>query len=281
MNKLGWPAPAKLNLFLHITGRRSDGYHEIQTVFQLLDWGDVLNFSVTKDGRIGRRNELPGIPETEDLSLRAARLLQGVSGSRRGVEIALDKRIPPGSGLGGGSSDAATVLHALNVLWDCGLSIAELAELGLSLGADVPVFVHGQSAWAEGIGERLTPLSLGDTWYVLVFPEISISTAEVFRDPGLKCDRSPVGFSSSATGLTGNDCEPVVLKLYPRMQEIMQELSCWGVPRLTGTGSCIFIVCNGKNQADDTTRQLKCRYNVRAVRGVDRSSLLKKVSERD
>lgn len=273
-----WPAPAKLNRFLQITGRRADGFHELQTLFQLLDWGDVLQFTVTDDGIISRKHEVAGIPETHDLCVRAAQLLQTECGTQEGVIIDLNKQIPMGSGLGGGSSDAATVLHALNELWSCGLDMQELASLGLRLGADVPVFVHGRSAWAEGVGERLQAVPLGETWFVLIFPGVSISTASIFSDPDLKRDSKPVRFSDLRRMHARNDCQPVVLKRYPQLQSLVNEVSCWGEPRVTGTGSSIFIEMNSKNAADEATRELKCRYNVRAVRGVDHSPLLKMLS---
>lgn len=279
MNSGTWPAPAKLNRFLHITGRRADGFHELQTLFQLLDWGDELKFTVTDDGKISRKHPIASIPESQDLCIRAAQLLQTECDIQRGAVIELVKQIPLGSGLGGGSSDAATVLHALNRLWRCRLDTEALALLGLQLGADVPVFVHGQSAWAEGVGERLQPVVLGENWYVLVFPGIAISTASVFSDPELTRDSTPIQYSDLKSVHTRNDCQPVVLKRYPQLQSMMDELSEWGVSRITGTGSSIFIEMSGKNHAEETTRVLKSRYNVRAVRGVDRSPLLKKLSE--
>lgn len=276
MNKSTWPAPAKLNLFLHIIGRRADGYHRLQTLFQLLDWGDELTIEVTRDGSITRAQTVAGVPEREDLTLRAAQLLQRECGCRQGVKISLNKRIPLGAGLGGGSSDAATVLHALNQLWGCGLSVPAMVELGARLGADVPVFVFGHSAWAEGVGEQLQALSTGEPWYVLVFPGIAVSTAKVLADPDLKRDTPPMQPSEFDLASTGNDCTEVVLRLFPALREIMRDLAHWGSPRLTGTGSCIFLPVSGKNQADRITTALESRYTVRAVRGVDHSPLLAK-----
>ncbi|MDX1380555.1 MAG: 4-(cytidine 5'-diphospho)-2-C-methyl-D-erythritol kinase, partial [Xanthomonadales bacterium] len=183
-----WPAPAKINLFLHVLGRRADGYHELQTVFQLLDWGDELHIEATDSPSIERTRDLPGVSESDDLGLRAASLLQAASGTAHGARIGAVKQIPPGSGLGGASSDAATVLHVLNRLWGCGLDLQALARLGRELGADVPVFVHGHSAWAEGVGERLEPMALGERHYVLLFPGVTVSTAEVFAEPALPRD---------------------------------------------------------------------------------------------
>ncbi len=273
-----WPAPAKLNLFLHIIGRRDDGNHDLQTLFQILEWGDELEIETTAKGGVSRTHLIDGIPEHEDLSIRAGRLLKNETGCSNGASITLKKNIPLGSGLGGGSSDAATVLHALNRLWGCGLSREDLLNLGLKLGADVPLFVQGHSAWAEGVGEKLREFKAGDSWYVLVFPGIVVSTAKVFEDPGLKRDSKLIQVAEYSFSSTGNDCEAVVMRLFPVLQEIMQQLSAYGTPRLTGTGSCIFLPVNGKNEANRITMLLKSRYNVRAVRGVDHSPLIAKLS---
>lgn len=272
-----WLAPAKLNLFLHVTGRRSNGYHELQTVYQLLDWGDRLAVEPHPDGSIRRSVDLPGIGEEEDLAIRAAKLLQEASGCRAGARIGVQKCIPAGSGLGGGSSDAATVLRVLNELWGCGLTLAELGRLGLALGADVPVFVHGHSAWGEGIGERLQPVGLGERHYVLLFPGLSISTAEIFADPALRRDAPRLAPGGAVPDSAVNDCEPVVLKRYPELLRSMEDLAEFGRPRLTGTGSCIFLPVNDALAAGRVTSLLKSRYNVRAVRGVDRSPLLQQL----
>ncbi|NIM69760.1 MAG: 4-(cytidine 5'-diphospho)-2-C-methyl-D-erythritol kinase [Xanthomonadales bacterium] len=273
-----WPAPAKLNLFLHILGRRTDGYHELQTLFQLLDWGDEVRLQITSDGRIERVGNLPGVPAQSDLAVRAARALQAHCGVRAGALIDIHKRIPLGSGLAGGSSDAATTLVALNELWGCGLSKPELAELGLALGADVPVFVLGRSAWAEGVGERLEPLRLGTRHYVLIFPGLRIATAEVFADPHLPRDTPAIEPARWRFESSRNDCEAVVLARHPELREVMQAAAAFGSPRLTGTGSCIFLPAEGENAARGITTALKPRYNVRAVRGVDHSPLLARLS---
>jgi 4-diphosphocytidyl-2-C-methyl-D-erythritol kinase len=277
--RFDWPAPAKLNLFLHVTRRRDDGYHELQTLYQILEWGDRLQVEPgPAGGKIRRSTVHPDIPEAEDLCIRAARLLQAECGCRRGATIGIEKRIPPGSGLGGGSSDAATVLHVLNRYWGCGLSATELADLGLRLGADVPVFVHGHSAWAEGIGERLRATELGERHYVLVFPGEGIATRDVFTDPLLPRDTPARAFSELDPQACRNDCERVVLARHPVLSRVMAELSEYGCPRLSGTGSCIFLPVAGAAEAAGTTSRLKSRYNVRAVRGVDRSPLLEKLS---
>jgi 4-diphosphocytidyl-2-C-methyl-D-erythritol kinase len=269
-----WPAPAKLNLFLHITGRRPDGYHDLQTLFQILDWGDELRFSINNSGQISRSCNIDGISEAEDICVRAARLLKARFDVQKGVNIDLIKRIPMGAGLGGGSSDSATVLLALNQLWSLGLTLQQLAGLGLELGADVPVFVHGRSALGEGRGEKLQAVALGQRFYVLVFPEISISTAEVFRHPQLKRDSKSIDMSLASLESGRNDCEPVVLQMYPELKKIMLDLALWGQPHMSGTGSTIFLQYDDKKTAISTASELKCRYNVRPVGGVDQSPLL-------
>jgi 4-diphosphocytidyl-2-C-methyl-D-erythritol kinase len=268
-----WPAPAKINLFLHVTGRRADGYHELQTLFQLLDWGDEVLLRVTDGPGIGRVAADYAVAEDADLAVRAARALQSATACRQGAEISVRKRIPLGTGLGGGSSDAATVLLALNRLWGCGLGLAELAELGARLGADVPVFIRGHSAMATGIGERLEPVVIGPRHYVLVFPGLSIATGEVFADPELCRDSGPISLAEALAGLGRNDCEAVVKKRHPAMAEAMAELARWGRPRMTGTGSALFLRQDSLERAISTAREIKSLYNARAVTGVDRSPL--------
>ena len=268
-----WPAPAKINLFLHVTGRRADGYHELQTLFQLLDWGDQVGIRTTGDAAITRTGADYPVIADEDLAIRAARLLQRHAGCHRGAEIRVRKRIPLGSGMGGGSSDAATVLLVLNHLWGCGLDLPELARLGVRLGADVPVFVHGHSALATGVGDRLLPVSLGRRHYLLVFPGIEIGTREVFTDPDLVRNSQPITLAAALAGEGRNDCEPVVRKRFPPMDAILEALRKWGIPRMTGTGSGIFLMMEDEAQAISAAHQIKTLYNVRAVSGVDRSPL--------
>jgi len=246
------PAPAKLNLFLHVVGRRADGYHLLQTVFRFIDLCDTLHFEARSDGRIERVTDLPGVPSEQDLTVRAARALQQATGSRQGVNITLDKRIPQGGGLGGGSSDAASTLIALNRLWGTGLSRRELMALALSLGADVPVFVFGQSAFAEGVGEILSPLVLPDAVYLVAQPDTSVPTANIFSDPNLTRDSSSVTIADflasqssgagAAPGFFGrNDLEPVVYRRYPEVARAAQWLSQHGVhARMSGSGACLF-----------------------------------------
>lgn len=268
---LSWPAPAKINLFVHVLGKRTDGYHDIQTLFQLLDWGDEVQIYPTRDSGITRLPVAYDVPEDEDLVVRAARLLQSATGVRRGAEIGVLKRIPPGSGMGGGSSNAATVLLVLNRLWGCGLNLEELAVLGRRLGADVPVFVRGHSAMATGVGECLEPVSLGRQHYVLIFPGFPISTHEVFSDPDLARDSRAISLAQALAGQGRNDFEPVVCRRFPAFADLLESLRQWGVPAMTGTGSGVFIRVRDKKSAINAAQAMKSLYNVRAVRGVDRS----------
>lgn len=262
-------APAKLNLFLHVTGRRRDGYHDIQTLFQLIDLADELSFESTQSAEISRSGDNYGVHESDDLVVKAARLLQSTTGARRGARITVRKKIPLGAGLGGGSSDAATTLMALNKIWSTGLSIAALARLALELGADVPVFIYGRSALGTGIGEKLQFVNLGQRHYVLVFNPYNISTAEVFNHPSLPRDSAPISLSEALAGGGGNDCEAVVCTLYPEFGRVLAELEAWGTPRMTGTGSCIFLPMPDEKAAIKAALEIKCRYTVRAVRGLD------------
>ncbi|OQX12348.1 MAG: 4-(cytidine 5'-diphospho)-2-C-methyl-D-erythritol kinase [Thiothrix lacustris] len=254
MQTLTLPAPAKLNLFLHITGRRADGYHLLQTLFVFLDFGDEITLSVRDDGAIRRPTGAADVPEAADLTVRAARLLQQVTGCALGVDIRVLKRIPMGGGLGGGSSDAATVLLGLNHLWRCGLSTDALAALGLRLGADVPVFVRGHAAWAEGVGEELTPINVPETWYVVIHPGVHVPTAELFSDPGLTRDCPPITLATFHTGLGQNVFQPVVEKRYPEVATALCWLSRYSNAMLTGSGSCLFASV-GSKQAGETILQ--------------------------
>lgn len=277
-----WPAPAKLNLFLHVTGRRADGFHELQTLFQLLDWGDEVYLQATADGDIGRRRADYDVAPDEDLVVRAARQLQAAAGCTTGAVIEVRKRIPIGAGLGGGSSDAATVLLVLNRLWNCGLPVDEIAQLGLELGADVPVFVHGHSAMATGVGEVLEPVKLGERHYLLVMPDIRVCTAEVFSDVRLRRQSSPISVVEALAGGGHNDCEPVARDRHPELSRLMDALGKYGEPRMSGTGATVFLPMPSRDAAEAAARDvergaasgLKCRYNVRAVGGLDHSPLL-------
>ena len=242
-----YPAPAKLNLFLHVTGRRADGYHLLQTVFCFIDHGDSLRFKLRTDGQIVLTQSLPGVPVEQDLCYRAARVLQITAGVSQGVEITLDKRLPLGGGLGGGSSDAATTLMVLNRLWGADLSRQALMQLGLQLGADVPVFIFGDNAWAEGVGETLTPIVLKPAWYVVLTPPVQVATATVFSAPELTRNTLPVtipAFSgwlaSRSAGQFHNDLEPVVVKRYPVVGQHLEWLKLHGKAQMTGSGACVF-----------------------------------------
>jgi len=268
-----WPAPAKLNLMLRIVGRRPDGYHLLQTVFQFLDRGDWLWFDLRDDGLIERASEVPGVPAAADLTVRAARLLQQAAGVRRGVTIRIAKRLPLGGGLGGGSSDAATTLVALNHLWRTGLTLVELAELGLTLGADVPVFVHGRAAWAEGVGERLAPVDLAEPWFVVLVPACPVATGAVFNDPDLTRNSPPITITDFAAGLGGNDCEAVVYRRYPEVAAATRWLAQFGQARLTGTGACVFAVFPDGASADRVLARLPAGWTGFMARGRNRSPL--------
>lgn len=268
-----WPAPAKLNLFLHVCGRRADGYHLLQTVFQLLDYGDRLRFELREDGRVRRPQALYGVSEQEDLSVRAANLLQRETACPFGVDIFIDKRLPMGGGLGGGSSDAATTLVALNELWGLGLSENRLAELGLSLGADVPVFVRGHSAWAEGVGEQLEPIALGARHYLVLHPGCHVGTAEVFGHPELTRNTPRIKMSAFRAGQARNDCEPVVRALYPEVGRALDWLGRFGVARLTGTGACVFVDFPEREAAEQALAQVPSEWRAFVASGVDVSPL--------
>jgi 4-diphosphocytidyl-2-C-methyl-D-erythritol kinase len=274
-----WPAPAKLNLFLHVVGRRCDGYHLLQTVFQFLDYGDELSFERRADGKLRLCHPLPGVPLENDLVWRTARLLQATFGPRLGADLELRKRLPMGGGLGGGSSDAATTLHGLNKLWDLGLATSKLAKIGLQLGADVPVFVHGLAAWAEGVGEQLTPLELAEPWFVVLNPEVAISTGEIFAASDLTRNTPLTTMSAFRDGGCHNDCEPVVFRRYPAVAEAARWLSQFGVVRLTGTGGCLFCTQPDEQSARRVAERIRQGgYRGFAARGCNRSGLLERLS---
>lgn len=287
MNTTHWPAPAKLNLFLHVIGRRDDGYHDLQTLFQFLDLEDSIAIRLRDDGRIRRVSAHAQVEEDADLVVRAARLLKEETGTRQGADIAVEKRIPMGAGLGGGSSNAATTLRALDKLWNLDLGAERLAALGLALGADVPVFVHGVSAWAEGVGERLEPVDLETPWYLLVNPGCSVSTASVFGDPALTRNSAPLRIRDFPTlggaqtlslrailDATRNDCEPVVRALYREVDDALRWLSRCGDARMTGTGACVFAPLDSRDLAQACLDSLPDAWEGFVVRGHNRSNLL-------
>jgi 4-diphosphocytidyl-2-C-methyl-D-erythritol kinase len=271
MSETRWPAPAKLNLILHVTGRRPDGYHELQTVFQLIELCDTITIIVREDGRIERPAGPPDVEADSDLTVRAARALQAATGSRLGATLRVSKRIPMGGGLGGGSSDAATVLLALNQMWACGLSLDQLARLGLPLGADVPVFVRGYSAWGQGVGEDLAPLELPEAWYVIIHPGVHVATRDVFQSPELTRNSPVITIRDFFQSGGRNDCEPVVRARWPEVADALDWLGRFAPARLTGTGSCIFAPCTSAIEADRLAARVPDRWTSFVARGVNRS----------
>lgn len=268
------PAPAKLNLFLHVVGRRADGYHLLQSVFQLIDHGDTLHFDLRDDDRIVRTTEVPGVPQDQDLIVRALRLLQAEYARRHGrlppgIDVAIEKILPMGGGLGGGSSDAATALMAANHLWQAGLSTQELMDLGLPLGADIPFFLFGETAFAEGVGEALQAVSGPDCWYVVVEPGVAVPTPAIFSAHDLTRDTKPVtiaDFSSSLAvsgkqiGFGKNDLQDVAERLFPPVAEAVEWLSSYGDARMTGSGACVFCAFSGEREADQVLAQVPGRW---------------------
>ena len=249
LEQFSLPAPAKLNLFLHITGRRADGYHNLQTLFQFLDMADTLHFSRRDDARIQLQADMPGVAADDNLIMRAALALQTATDCHLGTDIRLDKMLPMGGGLGGGSSDAATTLLGLNALWQTGLSRAQLADIGLKLGADVPVFIHGHAAWAEGVGEQLQPVDIPEPWYVVLTPDAHISTAAAFSHPELTRNSDPITLRAFSAGEARNDFEKVVRQLSPAVDAALQWLAQHGAARMTGTGACVFLACSDADHA--------------------------------
>ena len=268
-------APAKLNLFLHVVGRRPDGYHLLQTLFRFIDLHDTLHFRLREDGAVRRTNEVAGVAEEQDLCVRAARLLQSETGCALGVDITVEKRIPMGGGLGGGSSDAATTLIALNQLWALGLPRERLMQLGLRLGADVPVFVFGENAFAEGVGERLQAFPLPEAWYVVLFPPVHVPTAQVFAHPELT--RNSVSITMRALSERQlplhNDLQPVVCKLYPEVARHLAWLGNFGDAMMTGSGACVFAGFAGRSQAETVLQQLPYGMHGVVAQGLARHPL--------
>ncbi len=273
------PSPAKLNLFLHITGRRDDGYHDLQTLFQLLDVGDSLTFRTNKTGEISLAPQIPGVLAKDNLIVRAAGLLQQKTGCTHGCDIVLDKVLPMGAGLGGGSSNAATALVGLNTLWECGLSLSELAEIGCSLGADVPVFVHGKSAFAEGIGELLTPMQLPQQWYLVITPQCQVSTGEIFSHPQLTRNSPPIKIRALSGEQYRNDCQAVVQRLYPEVQQVLDWLQDYSNPLMTGTGASVFSCFANQAAAQQALDRVPKNWNAFIARGDDNSSLHRKMGK--
>jgi len=259
-NSIILPAPAKLNLFLHITSRRTDGYHCLQTIFQFLDYSDILNFQLRLDGNLSCKSTLKNLAPEQDLTLRAANLLKQYSNTLLGADIQVEKKIPVGGGLGGGSSDAATALLALNQLWKLDLSLNTLAKLGLKLGADIPVFIYGHAAWAEGIGELLTPVKLAEPWYLVIHPDCYVSTAKIFNAKDLTRNSFPIIMSDFIANKSINVCETVVRKRYPQVAEAIDWLNQHSSARMTGTGACLFAKFENYAKADLVLKQLPDKW---------------------
>jgi len=265
-------SPAKLNLFLHITGRRADGYHELQTLFQLLNWGDELTFTCNDSGELSLSGSDVGVAPADNLILRAANALPR---GNHGASIHLDKRIPTGGGLGGGSSNAATTLLALNHLWRLGLSLDELKAIGAGLGADVPVFVAGHTAWAEGVGEKLTPVELPQRWYLVLAPDCHVATAEIFCHEELTRNSSPIKMAAFFEGDSRNDCQQLVRNLHPEVDNALITLENFGEARLTGTGACVFTSFGTAAEAEAAQRQLPHQWTSIVAQGINESPLVK------
>jgi 4-diphosphocytidyl-2-C-methyl-D-erythritol kinase len=277
MTRLSLPAPAKLNLFLHITGRREDGYHNLQTVFQLLDRGDELAFTLREDGEIHLSPAIEGVAHEDNLIVKAARALQQASGTSLGADIVLDKRLPMGGGIGGGSSNAATTLLGLNALWNCGLTQDQLADIGVALGADVPVFVRGKTAWAEGVGEVLQPIDIPEKWYLVATPNCHVSTAEIFSHKDLTRDTSAIRVAAFLEQGGRNDCQPLVQKLYPAVGEALDWLGQFGHAQMTGTGASVFAAFDSEAAATAVLQQLPENIEGFVAKGVDNSPALSKI----
>ena len=269
-------APAKLNLFLHITGQREDGYHLLQTVFQFLDYADTISLTIREDSHIYRVSNLEGVAAEDDLVVKAAKLLQKQCGTQFGVDISVEKVLPMGGGLGGGSSNAASVLVALNHLWECGLSQEKLMDLGVQLGADVPVFIFAQSAWAEGVGEELKSVDLPEKWFLVLKPQINVSTAKVFANPQLQRDCSTITIRDFLAGQTqsiGNVCEKPVREMYPEVDDALNDLAKYGESKLTGTGACVFAAFDNKEQAEQALSELSKKWDGFVAKGMNQTPL--------
>ncbi len=250
MNTLILPAPAKINRFLHINAQREDGYHEIQTIFQFIDLADQLTFTINKAGKLNLHYSNSSINAKTNLIMRAAKALHEATSCNVGIDISITKNIPIGGGLGGGSSDAATTLLALNHLWQTKLTTSQLIEIGVKLGADIPIFIHGHSAWAEGIGDQLQTIDLPEGWMVLIAPPVHVATAEIFFDKALSRDTSPCKMSASLVDTGHNDCEPIVRQHYPEVAKALDWLSGFAPARITGTGGCIFAAVASQKDAE-------------------------------
>ena len=276
LKKDWWPSPAKLNVFLHILGRLDNGYHQLQSLFQMLDYGDELAFDITNDGKITMASPLEGVKDEDNLIVKAAKLLAKESNSPLGVTISLNKRLPMGGGIGGGSSNAATTLVALNLLWKTGLSEDQLADLGLALGADVPIFVRGKTAFAGGVGENITPAEQQEKWYLVANPGVHVSTAEVFQAKDLPRNTPPIQWKDYIFEETRNDCQQLVANCHPEVAKLLQWLLHYAPSRMTGTGACVFAIFSDKASAEHVLALLPNAWQGFVAKGVNSSPLLNK-----
>lgn len=270
---VNWPSPAKLNLFLYITGRRADGYHDLQTLFQFIDYGDTLNFNLRNDGEIRLITSIEGVPDDQNLIIRAAKLLKSSTHCTLGADISVTKILPMGGGLGGGSSNAATVLVGLNHLWKCALSVEQLCKIGLTLGADVPVFIYGHAAFAEGVGEKLQPANPPEKWYLVAHPEVHISTPTIFSDPELVRNTPKRSLLTLLRHPFQNDCEPIARKRYPEVEQLISWLLEYAPSRLTGTGACVFAEFDTESAARDVLKKAPEWLHGFVAQGVNTSPL--------
>jgi 4-diphosphocytidyl-2-C-methyl-D-erythritol kinase len=273
MKALRLPAPAKLNLFLHILGRRDDGYHNIQTIFQFVDFYDVLNFSLRKDAVIELAPPIPGVANTDNLVMKAALKLQQVTECKLGANIELTKHLPLGGGVGGGSSDAATTLLGLNELWKTRLSLKELSEIGLTLGADVPVFIYGHAAWAEGVGDQLTPIILPEPWYLLIIPSCQTVTSKLYQDPRLKRDNDELSISNYHPGMGHNDFEAILRLDYPEIARALDGLKPHSRPQVSGSGATVFAAFDTREEASRIAQSVSDEYVTVIAKGLNQSPL--------
>ncbi|GGW75967.1 4-diphosphocytidyl-2-C-methyl-D-erythritol kinase [Alteromonas halophila] len=279
MSRDWWPSPAKLNLFLHILGRLDSGYHQLQSLFQILDYGDRLAFDINRSSTVQLDTHIVGVAHDDNLIVRAARLLKPHAATDAGVRIFLDKQLPMGGGIGGGSSNAATTLVALNHLWQCNLTEDALAELGLSLGADVPIFVRGRTAFANGVGEELTPAPLAPCWYLVVNPGVHVSTGEVFSLPELPRNTPALSWASYSFENTRNDCQQIVCDHYPEVANLLHWLVHYAPSRMTGTGACVFATFTDQNEASEVQAKLPAEWTSFVAKGVNLSPLQQKLQD--
>jgi len=279
VNKDWWPSPAKLNLFLHILGRYDNGYHKLQSLFQMLDYGDKLAFDINHTGTIAMSTPLKGVKDEDNLIIRAAKLLAAQTKTKLGAHISLEKCLPMGGGIGGGSSNAATTLVALNALWGTRLSVHQLADIGLQLGADVPIFVRGETAFAEGVGEQITPAPQPEQWFLVANPNVHISTGEIFTAQELTRNTPSMDWADYKFEETRNDCQQLVVNRYPEVAKLLQWLVHYAPSRMTGTGACVFAPFSDESLANDVQGKLPSSWQSFVAKGVNRSPLLEKLEK--